>query len=491
MAKLLTSLISAVAILISGAAARSHLTLNDVLQSSSARYPEIIEAMEKRDAAVGNALARRGAFDVVFSAENASTLSGYYDGISSRITAERELGAFGARVYGGYGLSRGDFPIYKDAAFTDRNGEFKVGVVFSLLRDREIDRRRIGVKNADLDVEIADLELALAMIGVQQRAADSYFRWVTAGRQLRVYEDLLALAESRQVALEREVKAGARAKIFLTENAQNIARRRVLVVEARQRVNTAANNLSMYYRDDAGAPITPDLDAIPPSRDDLAAKLTASTERADIDKTLSRRPDLRRVETRLDQYRNKVALARNEIKPRLDLSYEMSNDFGPEGLGGPSRDGLENIVGLRFSVPIGQREARGALAQAESELAALEQRRRLLRDKAEIELRNIVLDVDMAEQRAALVEQEAAQSDQMESAERKRFSSGASDFFLVNLREETAANARVRLHQADFDWAVAQTAYLAATVDLEALGLSSGSMATPVNAVASGLRLAK
>jgi len=449
------------------------LTLDDVLLSSAERYPEIIEAMAKRQAAQGRAFASRGAFDIVFDAYTESIRSGFYDGVDSGARLSQELGTLGARVYGGYRVSRGDFPIYRDEAFTNRAGEAKVGVVFSLLRDREIDRRRLAVRNADLEARLADFDLALARIGVQQQAADAYFRWIAAGRQLRVYEDLLVLAENRQSALEREIRAGARARIFLTENAQNIARRRVLTLEARQRALAEANNLSLYYRDANGAPIVPSLDALPNDRQSGAERFPASASADPSIAVFAERPDLLGLETKLEQARNRLELARNDLLPRLDLSYELSNDFGAEGLGGVSRDGVENIVGLRLSMPLQRREARGARDAAKADLAALEQRRRLQTDRAEVELRNIVLDRDMAEQRAVLVEQEVAQSEQMEAAERRRFESGASDFFLVNLREEAAASARVRLHQADFDRSVAVSTLLAATVDVEALGLGA------------------
>ena len=51
-------------------------------------------------------------------------------------------------------------------------------------------------------------------------------------------------------------------------------------------------------------------------------------------------------------------------------------------------------------------------------------------------------------------------------------SSGASDFFLVNLREETAANALVQYYSAYLARRVARANYDAATVDLERLGIS-------------------
>ena len=54
-----------------------------------------------------------------------------------------------------------------------------------------------------------------------------------------------------------------------------------------------------------------------------------------------------------------------------------------------------------------------------------------------------------------LAELEVEQSETMRDAEVRRFASGASDFFLVNIREETAANALIRYHLADLERHVA------------------------------------
>ena len=66
---------------------------------------------------------------------------------------------------------------------------------------------------------------------------------------------------------------------------------------------------------------------------------------------------------------------------------------------------------------------------------------------------------------------EVEQAKLMQNAEVRRFQSGASDFFLVNLREEAAADAQVRYLSAELERRVAESEYAAATVDLGALGL--------------------
>ncbi len=323
-------------------------------------------------------------------------------------------------------------------------------------------------------LEQADLDLTLTRIGVQYRALSAYWRWVTAGRRLEVYENLLALAEARMRGLEEEVRLGARARIFLTENRQNITRRQILVAQSRQDFVSAANALSLYLREPDGEPVIPDAARLPPAPDTLPGAENGDLDGATLDAALlamSRRPDLRVIATDIERARLRLALDKNALKPRLDLRYEVSRDFGDIGEGGISRDSTDNIVGLKLVAPLQRRDARGRVRAAESQLEALQQRRRGFRDQLEVELRNIVVDLNVSRQLRALAAQEVEQSEIMQQAERDRFEDGASDFFLVNIREETAADARVRYWLTDLNARLAEADFGAATVDIERLGL--------------------
>lgn len=460
-------------------AAPPPLILQDVLASSAQHYPEILESIANQRAAAGAILEADGAFDLVFEADGFDRVSGFWSGGVLNTSVRQRLGPLGAEVFGGYRISDGTFPIYEDGNFTNTGGEFKVGALFSLLRDRAIDERRFGIADARLAFEQAELEVLLTQIGVNHKAILAYLRWVWAGGQLAVYQDLLRISRARQNGLEEQVRSGARARIFLTENLQNISRRERLVMEARRDFLAASNALSLYYRDSAGEPVVPDQARIPSADTLLPNGESRDIEDDQIPALLAQRPELQIVKTSLERARARVALSRNDLKPRLDLTAEVSRDIGAVAEGGLSRDSTDTILGLRFSVPLQRREARGRLRQAEARVDALQQRRRQFEDQLEIELRNIIIDLEVSAQLVRIAGQELEQSETMQEAEQERFASGASDFFLVNLREETAADARIRYYLAALQTRIAQANYDAATLNLEQLGLASLNTAEP------------
>lgn len=462
--------ILAAALLAHTASAEDYLSPEEVLGASARHFPEILEGLANRRAAAGGVEEARGVFDLVFETEGKQYATGFYNGREVGARVRQEIAPLGASLYGGYRVSDGTFPIYEDIRFTNSGGELKVGAVFSLLRDRDIDERRFRITDASLALEEADLELLLTQIGVQHKALGAYWRWVAAGRQLAVYEELFKIAQGRQSGLEQQVRAGARARIFLTENLQNIARRQRLVTEAEREFLAATNNLSFYYRGPDGAPLTPSRGALPP-----VGLLTAPPPEApstdDIAALIGARPELKALGVALERAERRVALNKNALLPRLEALAEVSTDFGDIAEGGVSRDSTDTVVGLKFSVPIQRREARGKLRRAEAEFEALEQRRRRAEDQLEIDLRNILLDLQTSSALVGIAAQEVDQSETMERAERERFSSGASDFFLVNIREETAADARIRFYLAALEARIAQANYSAIALDFRALGL--------------------
>ncbi|MEM9171116.1 MAG: TolC family protein [Pseudomonadota bacterium] len=454
----------------SAVAGAQTLSLEQVLQTSRIFSPVILAAVEQRSATEQATAEALGAFDLKITGDGYSRASGFYDGVVVGGKVEQPLRAFGANVYGQYRLSSGDFPIYEDQSFTNLGGQAKAGVMLSLLRDRLIDERRFAETDAVLAIDAAQFDVLLAQINVQQMAAMSYWRWVAAGLQLEVYRDLLDIAEQRTEGLEREVSSGARASIFLTENQQTITQRRELLTAAERDFKLAANRLSIFWRNSAGLPTMPPAERVPDTlnREGVQPKRTLARLAA----MKAARPDLGKLQNRISRAAVRLKLDENRLKPRLDLRFEVSEGLGGVGEGGVSRDSTDTVVGFYFSVPFQRRAARARLAASRSKLKALEYELQRLDENIDRELQALVLSLRYAERLATLAGVDVQQSDDLWEAEKVRFRNGASDFFLVNVRETALANARIRQIRAMLDQRLAETNFDAATMNLGALSLS-------------------
>ena len=450
---------------------RGPLLPDAVLRSSALTFPSILEAFEREAAARSDQLSADGAFDLMLKGEAYDRITGTFSGGFAKAEARQPLRPFGAEVFGSYRVSDGRFPIYENINNTNQLGEVKVGALFSLLRNRNIDQRRFGIEDTRLAASQARLDVMLVQLNVQHEALRAYWRWVAAGEEIRVFEELLEIAEARQVGLTREVSEGARARIALTENEQNLLRRRTLLEEAKRNFAVAANSLGFYLRDTAGRMIVPNREQLPEAGKLAAIPPPETLLAVPMSEVIQNRPELAAFRVALERAVNRVELRRNDLQPRLDASVELSRDFGAVGDGGPTFDSTDTVVGVTFSVPLQRRQARGALQRAEAELRETELRQRRIADQITTDVANIVENLTAALKVGELADAEVKQASAMVQAERTRFRLGAGEFFLVNAREETAANAQISAIRADLAGRLAEASYNAATMNLSALGL--------------------
>ncbi len=441
------------------------LQLSEVLASSRRFAPAILEALANTRAADGRVLASEGAFDLLFSGEGFSRIAGFYDGTYVQGKAIQPLTNNGGQLEASYRVSRGDFPVYEDYSFTDRLGELKVRGVFALLRDRYIDDRRFGQRNALIERDIAGLDALLIAIGVQQRAIQAYGQWVAAGQQVRVYRALVGLAQDRQEGIRRQVQLGARAAILLTENEQNLLRRQSLLVAAERDLANAAQRLSLFWRDDDGRPRV----ATPASADLAADGPPVARYRSRSGAGAAARYPADRAAARA---------GRSEARTRAEQAAALAASVCRGGQGfrraGTGRALARSVRGggwLHFldaaAEPCRQGQCRGGrgLYQRARMEAAAERGTDSGRDRAAF---------DQSDRCRATRRAGARRGGAGGEARRRRarlFQAGASDFFLVNLREDAAANAAIRRLDAEFRLAQARADLVAVAADLDALQL--------------------
>ena len=416
------------------------LTLEDVLASSKRHYPKIIEAREKIEAQKGKIQKAQGAFDWELNHKQSHRLSGYYDGQYVESQISRRLSDSATRVYGGYRISDGDFPIYEQQYPTLNRGEVNAGMMISLWRDRIIDEERFAFSDAQLEMKQKETELLLTQTSVQYDAMTSYIDWVAAGLALKVAQAQLDLAEQRQKGFEERVAQGDLARIYLTENRQVILKRQAEVTETTRKLREAAVKLGLYLRDGEGAPMMPPDTALPTSLPD-PGKLALEQLDREIERARSMRPDIISIHIDLERQRNALRLGENKTMPKVNLYIEGARDIGS----GPiSRQGNEAKIGLNISIPLQQNTGEGMIAQTKAEIRQIEQRKRLLNDQIASQIQSIANDYHAAHQYLILTEQEIVAASAMQDAEHIKFEQGAADYFVLNIREEKRAEAQLK-----------------------------------------------
>jgi outer membrane protein TolC len=150
----------------------------------------------------------------------------------------------------------------------------------------------------------------------------------------------------------------------------------------------------------------------------------------------------------------------------VDVGAELARDVGS---GSNTLDGTETIVSVQVSIPIERRTGEGRRAEAQANLNRIRQEQRLLDDRIVAEIRNVGNDIVANQRLMKITADELEQATTMENAERERLEAGQSNFFLLNAREETSADVRVRNVRAEQVYEQSLADFYAATVQWERL----------------------
>lgn len=418
------------------------LTVENLVKSAVKNYPKILSHYDKIRAAESNLLAAKGFFDIRLKQNYSDRTRGYYDGKTYDAELEKHLGVLGSKVYGGYRKSYGKFADYEGSSVTNSGGEYRAGAKFSLLKDRDIDQSRLSVILGNLSVDEGKIELENIKMEIARDATKSYWMWVASGKILQIYQDLYELSLKRQKQLEVKVQKGDTAHIIAVENKKNLLKRKAALAKIRQEFEASSLYLSLFWRDDYGNPKNPKIENLPEINQSLPNFPNDKEVKNSKQQALVRRPEIRLINLKSQAQTSELKYAENLMRPQLDVEVGVSKD---EGTGSRSRAEANNYANLNFSLPLQQREGKGKVAAAQSRISAIKYEKELLEDQIHVEIDQIVLKILTVEETHELLAEEVKLAEVLQNSEVEKFKHGASNFFLVNMREQDLAASRAAL----------------------------------------------
>lgn len=417
------------------------ITLGTVLDAVERHHPLLERARLGVRAAEGERLAAEGGFDLGVSAQGFVAPLGYYTWGRADIRLEQPTELWGASFAGGWRLGRGDVPPYYGQHATLTGGELWAALALPLWQNGPIDARRARLWRAHREVEAEGHAVDASRLLLARDASRAYWRWVADGLRYGVALELLRLAEVRDVQVRERVSAGALPAVEALENRRAILARRRVLVGARRALEQSAIGLSLFLRRRDGSPLVAPAARVPPAIE-LPAEVRISDARA-IQLALARRPELARYRALVERGRIGLALAENRLAPRIDVAFGASVDIGDGSIDEQTRLAPPVIEGsVLVSFPLQFRDARGQIDRSRAELGSLRAEARWVREQIAAEVRNALAALRAAEENVRLAHEEAAVARALADAELRRFELGDTQLFIVNLREQAAAEAR-------------------------------------------------
>jgi outer membrane protein TolC len=442
------------------------LTLSDVIASVYRAYPTIEAVRLQRQVAAGDLQTSWGEFDTKILAETMSEPTGFYENYRNGIGVARNTW-WGGYLATGYRIGRGDFqPWYKERETLD-GGEFKLAYIQPLLQGRDIDPRRVAIFQNRIAQQAVEPQLQVEILQTSFAAASIYWDWLAAGRNLRVQQQLLALARQRVEQIRELIKAQRRAKVDELFNDVLIAQRVTKVIEAEQKLQQATFKLALYLRDEQGLPLVADTTWLPSSFPPLSDTKDLNVQQQ-IDEALDRRPELVELRLQSEHVQWDRRWAQNQTRGRLDFVSELSQDVGPTTSKNLDKQQFEGEFGLTYEYPWQLRKARGKLRSTAAKLQQIDQKSRLTMDKISLEVQSAVVALqrsqEVIEQLVKVVETQT----QVLELQEIQFSTGRIDLIELNLQEQLVTNLKMDLINAQRDWFTALS-HLATATGLDPL----------------------
>ncbi|STX81199.1 multidrug efflux protein, outer membrane component [Legionella busanensis] len=417
------------------------LSIDTVLASVNHCYPQITIARLEVAKTQGHLISALGQFDPTLNINSRSQpFGGYVNGyINNEVIVPTLFN--GLKLVGGYRIGRGDWPIYYQNYLTNSGGEYRAGVSLPLLKDRLIDKERTKLLTQAQRVALTAETIAVKKIKIYREAIEAYWQWVQAGLQVQALKSLLRLAKDRQTAIVKQAHQGDLALLAIAENGQLILQRQQLLNQSERLLRQAAISLSLYYRDNHGHPKLPLKQQLPKDLTPLSEETIKPEEF--MQEQLRCHPALRQLKRYYHIVKFKQTLAKNDLLPELDATFYTSKQYGSGGY--PRLLPQAGLVGIRFRFPLYQREAKGRLISATSELQQIVVEKKFIYEQLTNQLQNFFVALKFYYQQVQLLHQELQLAKQVQSGEVKKFYAGDSTLFLMNQREQMTAQLELNL----------------------------------------------
>jgi len=436
------------------------LQLRDVLESVVASYPLLEVAIQSRNIADGELLSAQGEFDLKLKGGGTSGPLGFYQ--TNRFGAGASQPLFsGGEIFGGYKIGRGNFQPWFGERETNDGGEVSAGVAIPLRQNRRIDARRAAIFRATYGRDAVEPEIQTQLLAFAWEASYAYWQWVAAGGNYQIARSLLEIAQERNDGLNKRVDLGDLARIELTDNQRLIVSRQATLIDARRKLQQSAIKLSLYLRAFDGQPIVP-VEAQLPATFPEALSLDSTQLESDIQLAMSNRPELVWLELLRMQRGVDLAQARNLYLPEVDAVLFASQDMGGAASSSRDKSPFEMEASLQVNVPLQRRKAQGKIQALEGKLQQLSTKIGFTQDKIITDVQQVYTALLANYDRIAKALENLELARTMERAERRKFGLGDSNLLLVNLREQSTADAAKNVVQTQLDYFQARADYRAA-----------------------------
>lgn len=424
----------------------TYFPLEDFAALVIANHPVVRQAQMMTDNALEEVRLARGAFDPKISAGwDVKQFKGkeYFN----KLQSELKIPTW--------------FPVDPKITFNRANGEFlnpensipeaddfmqmTAGLSLPIGKGLFIDQRRADVKQAQLFTELTDAERVKMINKVLLNAAKVYWDWFYQYYNYKVVDASLSISEEIYRLVKADFDFGELAAVDTVQAAITYQNRFSDRQEALINYRRASLVLSNFLWSEEFIPLELPAEMIPDLDVNALFEVEDSLDSL-VSFALLQHPELRKLDIKLDQLDVDRRLAKENLKPRIDLNYNFINaPINPSGesLGLSFDDNYK--FGVAFEFPLFLRKERAKLRQTNIKIDQTTFQQDLKEQEIINGIQAAYFDLSNSQQMIEIIEQAVNNYLILLNAELLNLDFGESDFFKINFQQDKLLEAQVKL----------------------------------------------
>ncbi|TSE05060.1 MULTISPECIES: TolC family protein [Aquimarina] len=347
---------------------------------------------------------------------------------------------YGIEFKGGFEQNDGDFLNPQNSVPDD--GLFSAGVSIPIARGLLINDRMATLRKAKFFREQTKANRDLLVNQILYDASLAYFDWLRAYAEKEIYNDFVQNAKIRFEGVKRSALAGDKAAIDTTEAKIAFQNRTLSLEQAKVKLMKSSLALSNFLWLEGNVPIELQSNVIPDQKVEEVIDSTLEIEGSPLSSfTLENHPKLKSLAYKIEGLEVDRKLKANKLLPKIDLEYNFLTET-PETA--RSFNTAEYKGGVSFSFPLFLRKERGALKLAKYKV----QDARFELETTQLQIKNkvtaIFAELESFINQNELIENIVRDYNTLLAAEERKFSFGESSLFLINSREKSLIDAKLK-----------------------------------------------
>lgn len=411
---------------------RSLVLLNHPLAKQAALKPMMGESQ---------VLKSKGGFDLKMFTDYASKNDkgvNYYQELNAGLSIPTW---YGLQVKSGFESNNGTYLNPENK--TPAGGLWYGGLSLSLGQGMIIDQRRAELFKARIFQESTIQEQKLLLNELLYESGYAYWNWFLAHYSTQVLQNSLDLATVRLNGVKTSAELGDRPIIDTVEARIQVQYRQALLTNFETELLNAKLKMEAFLWTQSQEPLELNETSLPVEIDSVGLELMPFISDVAVDTMVQNHPYLTMADLKIKSLEIDQRLKKEQLKPTLNLTYNLINEpinYNPFNTISPNN----NKIGVQFEMPLLYRKERGELQLAK--LKVQDQQLDYMNNRMylSVKIKQAQNDVLNAQRQLEIYQQTVLDSKELFEAEKTMFDQGESSLFLVNARELSYIQAKLK-----------------------------------------------